>query len=236
MFVGIIASAPLLALFDLSRESGLGLALIWTWPAWSSIVVLTIWLLLSLITKLNPPWVVFEAWREERRFIRRVQLEATAKSEKAAEERRLSEAGRAEVNRVAEERRAEAARKAAERGPRNGVSARVPADADDFESVCAEWLQKCGVSAFRTPKGPDGGLDIIGHTYAAQCKFHPSNKVGAPDIQQLAGAAAQAGKSEMGFFHFGPGYTDAAIAAAKTLGIALWAFDTTKLQFRRVNT
>lgn len=227
--VGVIAAAPLLALFDISSESGLGVALVSTWPVWLSIVVLAVWAFIALITKLDPPWVVFR----QRRFEQRVRQEA-----REAEEQRLKAEAKREQERLKAKvkREEEAKRNAAARGPRNGVNARVPADADDFESVCAEWLNRCGVEASRTPKGPDGGLDVVGPKYAAQCKFHPSNKVGAPDIQQLAGAAAQARKTEMGFFHYGPGYTDGAIVAAKTLGIALWAFDTSKLQFRRVET
>jgi len=119
-------------------------------------------------------------------------------------------------------------------GPREGVKARMPADADDFEAVCAEWLRACGVPIDRTAKGPDGGLDVGGPTYGGQCKFHPSQKVGAPDIQQLAGAAKQFGKSQKIFFHYGPGYTDAAVVAARQLRVALWKLDPDKRTFRRV--
>lgn len=117
---------------------------------------------------------------------------------------------------------------------RTGVGTRVPRDADDFETVSAEWVRRSGVVARRTPKGPDGGLDVVGPNYAAQCKFHPSKKVGAPEIQQLAGAATQARKTEMGFFHYGPGYTAAAVTAARQLGVTLWVFDTRRVQFQRV--
>ena len=121
-----------------------------------------------------------------------------------------------------------------ESGPREGVRVRMPLDADDFESVTAEWLKACGVRASRTPKGPDGGLDVLGPTFAGQCKFHPSQKIGAPDIQQLAGAARQFGKSQIGFFHYGPGYTAAAITAAQRLGVTLWSLDPRSQTFRRV--
>lgn len=118
---------------------------------------------------------------------------------------------------------------------RSGVRARIPKDADDFESASAEWVQTCGVDARRTPKGPDGGLDLVGPSFAGQCKFHPSNKVGAPDVQQLAGAAAQAQKSVMAFFHYGPGYTPAAIEAARSLGVQLWEMDVDQHTFRKVD-
>lgn len=117
---------------------------------------------------------------------------------------------------------------------RNGAHIRAPRDADDFETVSAEWVRRSGVDARRTPKGPDGGLDVVGPNYAAQCKFHPSKKVGAPAIQQLAGAAAQAGKTEMAFFHYGPGYTAAAVTAARQLGVTLWVFDTRRVQFQSI--
>jgi len=119
-------------------------------------------------------------------------------------------------------------------GLRPGVRARMPRDADDFESASAEWVQSCGVNARRTPKGPDGGLDLIGPSFAGQCKFHPSNKVGAPDVQQLAGAARQAQKTDMAFFHYGPGYTPAAIEAARSLGVQLWEMDVDQHTFRKV--
>jgi len=234
VLVGLIAAYPLIRLFALSTDDGLGVVLIWTWPVWVAALVLVAWSILGLTTHWETPWGRFALMRKARHEQREQALADQARREQASRE--------AEAKRIAEDGARKAAfrdwRKAAERaatqGPRNGVPARIPRDADDFESVCAEWLQRCGVKASRTAKGPDGGLDVIGPTYAAQCKFHPSNKVGAPEIQQLKGAAAQAGKKEMGFFHYGPGYTDAAITAAKKLGIALWAFDTDKVQFRRV--
>ena len=117
-------------------------------------------------------------------------------------------------------------------GPREGVKARMPLDADDFESVAAEWLRACGVQAQRTPKGPDDGLDLRGGGYAGQCKFHPSGTVGGPEIQQLFGAAHGYGKPI--FFHYGPGYTEAATRHAKRLGVSLWKLDPNAGTFRQV--
>jgi len=232
--VGALVSWPLFELFNLDDESGLGLVFLWFWPVWValvivlvSLVVVAIWWVLALVTSLESPstrlLLLREAIRERRDRLLAKKERVAAEQERVARERASAE----------EQQRQEAAR-AASRGPRNGVAARVPRDADDFESVCAEWLQRCGVNAARTAKGPDGGLDIVGPQHAAQCKFHPSNKVGAPEIQQLAGAAAQARKTEMAFFHYGPGYTDAAVTAAKQLGITLWVFDADRVQFRRV--
>jgi len=108
----------------------------------------------------------------------------------------------------------------------------MPNDADDFESVAAEWLQACGVQAQRTPKGPDGGLDLRGDGVAGQCKFHPSGKVGGPEIQQLFGASQGYGKAI--FFHYGPGYTDSAKQEARRLGVELWQLDPNAGTFRQV--
>lgn len=122
----------------------------------------------------------------------------------------------------------------AAKGLRAGVQVRPPKDADDFETVCAEWVKKCGVKADRTKKGPDGGLDLIGPDFAGQCKFHPANKVGAPDVQQLAGVALGEKKNKKAFFHYGPGYTPAAVEAARKTGVELWQFDPDAQTFRRI--
>ena len=123
----------------------------------------------------------------------------------------------------------------AARGLRAGVQVRPPKDADDFETVCAEWVKKCGVQADRTKKGPDGGLDLRGPDFAGQCKFHPSNKVGAPDVQQLAGAALGEQKKTKAFFHYGPGYTPAAVEVARKTEVDLWQFDPDAQTFRRIS-
>ena len=128
-----------------------------------------------------------------------------------------------------------AGRESEPQGLRAGVRARVPQDADDFESVCAEWVTRCGIDVERTAKGPDGGVDIIGTDFIGQCKFHPAGKVGAPDVQKLVGAAVMKRKSTKAFFHYGPGYTPAAVEAARLTGVQLWRFDPTAPQtFRQV--
>lgn len=111
------------------------------------------------------------------------------------------------------------------------VQVRPPRDADDFETVAAEWLRSQGFNAKRTPKGPDGGLDVVGSGVAGQCKFHPSSKVGSPDIQRLYGASQGHGKAV--FFHYGPGYTDAAVTEARRLGVERWEFDADRRTFRQ---
>ena len=246
VLVGVIAASPLIAMFDLSSEEGLGLFLVWTWPFWTALVgviALGAWSLVAFFTGAQTPFARLAAirasWNKQREqnLARNShpdretpQAEATRLAEQQA--RMIDWRKQRAAEQIAEASRAKARYEMAARGTR--VGARVPRDADDFESVCAEWLRSCGVTASRTPKGPDGGLDVVGPKYAAQCKFHPSNKVGAPEIQQLAGAAAQARKTDIGFFHYGPGYTDAAVTAARQLGITLWVFDADRVQFRRV--
>ena len=119
-------------------------------------------------------------------------------------------------------------------GLKEGVQARMPMTADDFETSTAEWVRDCGVHASRTPKGPDGGLDIVGPDFAGQCKFHPSRKIDSTDVQQFYGAAEQAEKPNRAFFHYGPGYSDNAIQAAQALGIELWDLDPKQKKYRRV--
>ncbi|MDA2961866.1 MAG: restriction endonuclease [Actinomycetota bacterium] len=119
-------------------------------------------------------------------------------------------------------------------GPRAGVKVRPPETADDFESVCAEWLKKCGVpGARRTPKGSDQGVDVLGGDYAGQCKFYPHQKTTAPEIRESEGARRQAGAKKMLFFHYGPVFTDEAKVAAKKLNVELWRYIPAKQTFHR---
>ena len=120
-------------------------------------------------------------------------------------------------------------------GLQTGVKARVPQNADDFESVCEEWLRANGIDAKRTAKGPDGGLDVIGPNLAAQCKMFASGKVGSPDIQKLHGAAAEAKKTRKLVFTYGEGFTPQAVESARKLGVELWRFDPDRQTFRREN-
>ena len=159
----------------------------------------------------------------------RLHAEWVAQLEKERAQKAAAEEAAATKKAEAERRRR------ANMGLRSSIKSRIPKDADDFESVCAEWVVKCGIAAQRTDKGPDGGLDVIGPDFAGQCKFHPSNKVGAPDVQQLAGAATQARKQRKVFFHYGPGYTPAAIEAARSLGVQLWEMDVDQHTFRKVD-
>lgn len=115
------------------------------------------------------------------------------------------------------------------------ATCRIPRDADDFESVCAEWMKKNGFpDAARTPKGPDGGIDVVSGIAVAQAKFHPSQRVGAPEIQAIVGGRVQFGKKLALFFHYGPGYSDQAIAAAKKTRVALYQLNVQSRSFDRI--
>jgi hypothetical protein len=103
---------------------------------------------------------------------------------------------------------------------------RIPRDADDFEEVCAEWMRRNGFpDAQKTPKGPDGGIDVLSANAVAQSKLHGSNKISAPDIQALAGSRLQHRRRIALFFHYGPGYTDQAIEAAMKTRVRLYQLD-----------
>jgi hypothetical protein len=115
-----------------------------------------------------------------------------------------------------------------------GGPARIPKDADDFEEVCAEFSRLIFKDAIRTPKGPDGGVDVLGKEMVGQAKFHPSKKVVGHDVVALAGSR-QRNKRKFGlFFHYGPGYSPDAIAAARDTDVILFSLDVDKRRFVRV--
>ena len=222
------------------------------WPVWLAGLVLVpflVWGLVKFVKFLKPrfstaaKWTMrhvrYVSWKKSpRHWIasllagrKRDRLHAEAAAQLEKERARKAAAEKAAATRKSEAER----RRRANMGLRASIKSRIPKDADDYESVCAEWVVKCGIEAKRTDKGPDGGLDVIGPNFAGQCKFHPSNKVGAPDVQQLAGAATQARKQRKVFFHYGPGYTPAAIEAARSLGVQLWEMDVDQHTFRKVD-
>ncbi len=134
-----------------------------------------------------------------------------------------------------EKARERAAKEAARRGGTD-VSVRIPKDADDFEAVCAEWMQKAGLpDAQRTPKGPDGGIDTIASDAVGQAKFHPSQKVTGESVRALVGSKIERKKKRALFFHYGPGYTPDAIEAARKTGVELYQLDVDKRRFKRID-
>ena len=116
------------------------------------------------------------------------------------------------------------------------VPARIPRDADDFETVCAEWMKKAGFSNVeRTRKGPDGGIDTIASDAVGQAKFHPSQKVTGESVRALVGSKVERKKKRALFFHYGPGYTPDAIEAARSTGVELYQLDVDKRRFKRID-
>ncbi len=112
---------------------------------------------------------------------------------------------------------------------------RIPRDADDFEEVCAEWMRQAGFpNAQRTPRGPDGGIDVISLSAVAQAKFTPGHKVSSKEIRDLVGAKVQNNKMNALFFHYGPGYTNDAVKAAKDTSVQLFQFDTESQRFFKI--
>ena len=143
----------------------------------------------------------------------------------------------AEMREASEELRALRRRAPGGRAPANyeQIDARIPRDADDFETVCAEWMRMAGFSGVqRTLKGPDGGVDVIASIAVGQAKFHPSQKISAEAIRALVGSRIERGKDRALFFHYGPGYTAAAIDAAVNTKVELYQLDVESQRFVRI--
>ncbi len=143
----------------------------------------------------------------------------------------------AEMREASEELRALRRRAPGGRAPANyeQIDARIPRDADDFETVCAEWMRMAGFSGVqRTLKGPDGGVDVIASIAVGQAKFHPSQKISAEAIRALVGSRIERGKDRALFFHYGPGYTAAAIDAAVNTKLELYQLDVESQRFVRI--
>lgn len=106
---------------------------------------------------------------------------------------------------------------------RRGGSARYPRNADDFEEVAASFARRAGFpDAQRTPKGPDGGIDVVAREMVGQAKFHPSQKVSPIDIRALAGSRQEARVRYAMFFHYGPGYSAECVRVAAKLDVLLY--------------
>ncbi|WAC50470.1 restriction endonuclease [Frigoribacterium sp. SL97] len=90
------------------------------------------------------------------------------------------------------------------------------------EELAQGHMQALGFTdARRAPNGPDGGVDVVAATAAAQVK-HLSVPVGAPLVQQLRGAAH---RLEHAIFYSKSGYTAAAVRFAREHRVALFAYD-----------
>ena len=214
---GVIWLLPLLSLFGDSADSPSALR------SWMEFVALVLSLSLSRLL-LNG--------RFQRK--RRAKVRAEERREQD-EERHVAAAKRRQAE--AQARQAEAkARKELAKANFEDVPARIPRDADDFETVCAEWMKKAGfVDVERTPKGPDGGIDTIASDAVGQAKFHPSQKVTGESVRALVGSKIERKKKRALFFHYGPGYTPDAIEAARKTGVELYQLDVDKRRFKRID-
>lgn len=189
-----------------------------------------------------------EIWRvireiETEELIEKQRIEESKRKIAAAEERRKqNEAAerRMEAAKIREANKTSNARQANQNSRNSNqivrtARCRIPRDADDFESVCSEWMKRNGYpDAKRTAKGPDGGVDVVSAHAVAQSKFHPSQKVGAPDVQALVGSRVQLKKKSALFFNYGLGYTDQAIIAARETKVLLYRLNVDKSSFELV--
>lgn len=93
----------------------------------------------------------------------------------------------------------------------------------DAEAAACTWMQEHGFTDARlTPRGADGGVDVVAAAAVAQVKAEVV-PVGAPVVQQLAGIAAARGVQGLVFAL--AGFTMAASRFAAEAGIALFTFD-----------
>ncbi len=180
---------------------------------------------------------------EAEELIKKQRIEENKRKLAAAEERRRQSEAVEKRNEAAKARQANKPAKGRQGNKTTKGSSqiirtarcRIPKDADDFESVCSEWMKRNGYpDAKRTAKGPDGGVDVVSARAVAQSKFHPSQKVGAPDVQALVGSRVQLKKQSALFFNYGLGYTDQAIVAARETKVLLYRLNVDKSSFELV--
>jgi restriction system protein len=95
----------------------------------------------------------------------------------------------------------------------------------DFELFSADLYKRFNYLVFVTPPVNDGGFDLRlekdGRTYIAECKsYNPSNRVGRPLLQKLAGANT-AQQAQGLIFITTSSYTAQAVAYVNECGIQL---------------
>lgn len=100
----------------------------------------------------------------------------------------------------------------------SNVGARLtPAPWQQAEYLCASALRQFGFDDARvTESGPDGGVDILGSTIAAQVKY-TNRPIGRPLVQQLIGAAGGRVTAFFSLAGFSAQATECAGAAAMAL-------------------
>jgi hypothetical protein len=99
-----------------------------------------------------------------------------------------------------------------------------PRDADDAERFAAEITRQLGLSAARTPKGADGGLDLIGPAVVGEVKHH-IKPVSVEALRRLMGAAI--GRPGDRLFFSLNGFTRAAEAYGEEHAMALFSYKST---------
>lgn len=100
---------------------------------------------------------------------------------------------------------------------------RLVKGADAAEDYAAEVLRHLGFrDADRTPRGADGGIDVLATGVVAQVKFE-ALPTGRPAVQALSGIAAV--EDALGVFFSLAGYTPAAVEWADRARVALLEFE-----------
>lgn len=100
---------------------------------------------------------------------------------------------------------------------------RLIRSADDAEAVAAEWMTWMGYADCAvTPRGADGGVDVVSATAVAQVKAE-TIPVGRPPLQKLYGVASA--RKVDGLFFSLSGYTRTAVAWADEVALPLFEFD-----------
>lgn len=109
------------------------------------------------------------------------------------------------------------------RGPSRAMQVGDPVTSwEAAEALAAAHMRAIGFSDARlTPRGADGGLDVVSRWCVAQVKYF-AKPVGRPQIQGLRGAAHG---YEHAFFYALTGFSPNAIEFADRAGVSLWQFD-----------
>jgi hypothetical protein len=99
--------------------------------------------------------------------------------------------------------------------------ARFCRESADFELAAADWMRFLGFTdATVTPRGVDGGVDVLSELAIGQVKAH-MNPIGAPEIQQLRGVVHD---GRLPIFFSLAGYTRQALDFAEASKVALFRF------------
>lgn len=96
----------------------------------------------------------------------------------------------------------------------------VPLDFREAEKAALAWMRRNEfVGAKLTPRGADGGIDVISETAVAQVKAEATS-TGRPAVQRIHGVAANQGRKSL--FFSTAGYTIQATEWADEAGVSLF--------------